>query len=277
MQIYFTRLPFTRTILLTVFFLSCLCRQGFSQNQTFDLLDRESLLIWLFDSDSINNANEVLWKPVSFSDIVNSNVSDDGFVHTMLDTILYYTVMGSSHAVAVFETFHYVNGQINTCEECGAQLSAALFDDAGDQRWQIVKFQKHFTTLGTYGMNGEVGITQFGHEEWCLQLGYHWAGQGLYGEYVSFFSLGDFQRKFQFTVHEDNTAKFEFPDPERTYSFDRSMHFIPTVETVSGWWDFDLVTRGTEKDDDIDRAVPANYVTRYEYDWDSDSYVKSCK
>ncbi|MBL7826431.1 MAG: hypothetical protein JNJ57_07370, partial [Saprospiraceae bacterium] len=80
-----------------------------------------------------------------------------------------------------------------------------------------------------------------------------------------------------FTLHEDNTGAFEFPDPDRTYAFDKSIHFIPHVNTPSGWWDFDIVTRGTEQEGDIDRAVPANYVTRFEYDWDTERYVKSCK
>lgn len=277
MQFSFTRLPLARWFSIVAGLLFIVHQKSVAQDQTFDLLDREDVLIRLFDSDSLTDADEVLWKPASFSDQLNSNISDDGYVHTILDTVLYYNVMGSSRAAAIFQTFNYVKGQINACEECGAQLSVALFEDAGERRWQIVKFKKHFTTLGTYGMNGEVGLTQFGNVQWCLRLEYHWAGQGMYGEYVSFYNLDDFQRKFQFTVHEDNSAEFDYPDPERTYGFDRSMHFVPTVETDSGWWDFDLVTRGTEKDGDVDRAIPANYVTRYEYDWDSESYVKACK
>lgn len=245
--------------------------------ELFDLNDQEDMLIRLFDSDSLNDQNEVLWTPLTFGDQVMSNISDDDLIHTAFDTVLYFTTLGTNKAVAIFQTFHYINGEINACPTCGAQLSVAVFEDAGDGRWQILKFQKHFTTSGTYGMNGEVGLTQFGDETWCLRLEMHWVGQDTYGEYVTFYNLEDFQKVFQFTIHEDNTAALEFPDPERTYAFDKTIHFLPHVDTPSGWWDFDIVTRGTEQDNDVSRAIPANYVTRYEYDWDTERYSKACQ
>ncbi|MBL7828367.1 MAG: hypothetical protein JNJ57_17175, partial [Saprospiraceae bacterium] len=151
--------------------------------ELFNLNDHEDLLIRLFDSDSLNDMKEVIWEPLSFSDLVTANISDDGLVHSAFDTILYFTSMSTNRAVAVFQTYHYVNGEINACPTCGAQVSAAVFEDAGDGRWQIIKFQKHFTTSGTFGMNSEVGLTQFGDESWCLRLEMHWIGQGIYGDY----------------------------------------------------------------------------------------------
>jgi hypothetical protein len=49
------------------------------------------------------------------------------------------------------------------------------------------------------------------------------------------------------------------------------------VETESGWWDFDMVMQGTQKVDDVDRAVPANEVIRYQFEWETGSYIKLCR
>ena len=72
--------------------------------EPFDLNDHERLLIRLFDSDSISSSEEVLWTPLTFSDLLSSNVSSDGFVHTALDTIMYINANGVNMAVVLFET-----------------------------------------------------------------------------------------------------------------------------------------------------------------------------
>lgn len=244
--------------------------------EPFDLADRETLLIRLFDSDSISNKEEVLWKPLTFSDLLSSNVSSDGYVHTALDTIMYINANGVSLALALFETLPYDNGFIVDCPTCGAQVSAAVFDDIGEGRWQILKFAKHFTTQGGFGLNAESGLVQFGSTTWCLRLQMSWLEQGFYGEYVTYYDLDNFHKVFNFAVHEDNLAAFE-DDPDRAYAFDKSIHFIPNMETESGWWDFDMVMQGTQKDEMVDRAVPANMVTRYHFDWETNTYLKSCK
>ncbi len=187
---------------------------------------------------------------------------------------MYFSIDEVSKAVVLFETLPYEGGSVVDCHECGAQVSAAVFDKIGAGRWQVVKFVKHFATQGSYGLNGESGLVQFGEQQWCLRLQMSWEGQGIYGEYVTFYKLEDFDKMFHFTLHEDNMGVFE-DGSERSYAFDKSIHFIPTVETASGWWDFDMVTQGTRKDDDIDRAVPANEVIRYHFDWETDNYIKS--
>lgn len=244
--------------------------------EPFNLEDHESLLMKFFDSDSISDNEEVLWTPLTFSDLLSSNVSSDGFVHTALDTIMYFDVSGVKKAVALFETLAYQNGAIADCQSCGAQISAAVFEDAGDGKYQVTKFFKHFTTQGSYGLNGESGLIQFGQEEWCLSLQMAWMGEGIYGEYITFYNLESFEKVFNFTTHEDNMGVFE-AGSDRSYAFDESLHFLPGVETESGWWDFDIVQRGTKKDPDVERAVPANEVIRYEFDWDTSTYLKSCK
>ena len=242
----------------------------------FDLEDRELLLIRLFDSDSISFNGEVLWKPLTFTDAISSNVSSDGFVHTALDTILYVEQNGINMAIALFETLPYEGAYVVDCNSCGAQISAALFDDAGEGRWEIVKFKKHFTIQGAFGMNGESGLQQFGRNVWCLRLQMSWMDEGIYGEYVSFYDLFDFEKIFNYTAHEDNQAGFEVKF-DHGYSFDKSIHFIPNVETVSGWWDFDIVTQGTQPDNNADRVLPANEVTRYYFDWETSNYLKWCQ
>ena len=252
---------------------------GMAQTQiieTFDLADRESLLQRFFDADSISETGEALWAPLTFSDQMSSNISSDGFIHTGLDTIMYCNINGFNRAVLLFETLPYERGAVVDCQACGAQVSAAVLEETGNGSWQALKFFKHFTTQGSFGLNAESDLVQFGESQWCLRLQMSWEGQGIYGEYVTYYDLDDFEKKFNFTLHEDNMGAFEDAS-ERAYAFDKSIHFIPSVQTETGWWDFDMVMQGTQKVDDIDRAVPANEVIRYQFDWETNTYVKSCK
>lgn len=272
---FIPRLP--KSVFTGLVFL-CFLRGAGAQTQLmepFDLEDHASLLLRFFDSDSISDAGEALWEPLTFSDKMSSNISSDGFVHTALDTIIHYQSNGVSKALVLFETLPYEGGALMDCHACGAQVSAAVLDETGKGSWQVVKFAKHFTTQGSFGLNGESDLVQFGESQWCLRLQMSWEGQGLYGEYVTFYDLEAFEKVFNFTLHEDNMGAFE-DGSERAYAFDKSIHFIPSVETESGWWDFDMVMQGTQKVDDVDRAVPANEVIRFQYDWETDTYVKYC-
>ena len=92
--------------------LLCCSLWVFSQSnnpQVIDLQDRMGLLSLLFDSRLFDPSGEVLWRPLNFSDALTANYSDDGYLHTQLDTLLYFTTYGISQAVAVFSTLHYEN------------------------------------------------------------------------------------------------------------------------------------------------------------------------
>jgi hypothetical protein len=247
-----------------------------AQTETFDLDDWETLLTRLFDADTLNDEGEALWEPLTFADEITSPLSDDGWVHTRLDTILFYEIYGMKRAVAVFETLRYQSGRVSACPVCGALLSVAILDQMAEDRWKIHKFSKHFTTLGSGGYGGEVGIARFGEQQWCLALGMSWEGQGIYAEYLSFLNLDDLEKVFNLTVHEDNQGVLG-EDSDRVYSFDKALHLLPSIETVTGWWEFDVVTQGTQPDDDVQRSVPANTVERYTFSWGTGTYMKVCR
>ena len=244
-------------------------------SKTFDLEDQNDLLTRLFDADSITADGEALWEPITFADELSANVSDDDWMHTRLDTLLFYTAYNVERAVAVFETLHYNRGEVSDCQSCGAQISVAIFEKMADGKWNIERFSKQFTTLGTYGYGGSVGLAQFGENQWCLSLEMTWQGQGVYAEYLSFLNLEDLEKVFNLVIHEDNTGVLG-EESDRAYSFDKALHLLPTVETVFGWWEFDLVTQGTEPDNDVERAVPANTVVRYAFNWEIGTYMKVC-
>lgn len=243
--------------------------------ESFDLDDHAALLMRFFDADTVSETGEALWEPLAFSDKLSSNISSDGYVHTSLDTIIYYQSGEVKKALVLFETLPYERGALMDCHACGAQVSAAVLDETGKGSWQVVRFAKHFTTQGSFGLNGESDLVQFGESQWCLRLQMSWEGQGIYGEYVTFYDLENFEKVFNFTLHEDNMGAFE-DGSERAYAFDKAIHFIPSVETESGWWDFDMVMQGTQKVEDVDRAVPANEVMRFQFDWETGTYVKFC-
>ncbi|MFN0215364.1 MAG: hypothetical protein ACKVT2_13995 [Saprospiraceae bacterium] len=244
-------------------------------SRTFDLDDHATLLATLFDADTFSAKGEALWEPLTFADELSANLSDDGWMHTRLDTLLFYTSYDIERAVAVFETIHYEDNEISDCQTCGAQISIAIFDRQVNGKWNIERFAKHLVSLGGAGQGGEIGLAQLGENQTCLSLEMYWMGQGVYSENLSFVNLDDFEKVFNLVIHEDNTGVFA-QDPDRTYSFDRAIQLLTTVETVTGWWEFDLVTQGTQPDHDVNRAVPANMVERYAFNWETGTYMKVC-
>lgn len=266
-----------KIILTTVFGLYAIlaCAQ-IETSKSFDLDDPVTLLATLFDSDTFSASGEVLWTPITFADELSSNLSDDGWMHTRLDTMLFYTAFDLERAVAVFETLHYDRGAVNDCAACGAIVSVAIFSKAVDGHWEIERFAKHLTTLGGGGQGGEIGLAQLGENQTCLSLEMNWTGQGVYAEYLSFINLEDLEKVFNLVIHEDNMGVLG-EESDRVYSFDKAIQLLPTVETVTGWWEFDLVTQGTQPDHDIERAVPANTVERYAFDLETGTYMKVCR
>ncbi len=245
-------------------------------SKTFDLKNQKELLTRLFDADSICPNGEALWEPLTYSDELSANLSDDDWMHTRLDTLLYYNTYNIEKAVAIFETIHYEQGAISDCPTCGTQLSLAIYEKQVDGKWIIERFAKHFSSLGSYGGGGDIGLAQFGENQWCLSLQMDWMGQGVYSEYLSFLNLEDLEKVFNLVIHEDNQQGLA-TEAERTYSFDKSIHLLPTVETVNGWWEFDLVTQGTQPDNDVERAVPANTVERFAFNLETGTYMKTCQ
>lgn len=265
-----------KILLITVFaFSAMLAPAQIEISKSFDLEDPATLLSRLFDADTFTNNNEALWEPLTYADELSANLSDDGWMHTRLDTLLFYTTYEIERAVAVFETLHYERGEISDCHSCGAQISVAIFDKTADGKWNIERFEKHLTTLGGAGYGGEIGLAQFGENQTCLSLEMSWMGQGVYAEYLTFLNLEDLEKVFNLVIHEDNMGVLG-EDSERAYAFDKAIHLLPTIETVTGWWEFDLVTQGTQPDDDVARAVPANTVERFAFNWETGTYMKIC-
>jgi|GEM_PF-678718 len=269
--------PSMKEILLTAVF-SLLAMGVFAQLDTyrlFDLKDENSLLNTLFDGDSTTANGEVLWEPYTFSDEISARLSDDGWMHTRLDTILYYTSFDVFRAVAVFETLHYDQGEVYDCSSCGAQISLALFDKYNEGAWYVQRFAKHITSLGSYGYGGDIGLAQFGDNQWCLSMEMNGTAQGVTSDYLSFLNLEDFSKVFNLVIHEDNMGELGL-ELERSYAYDKAIHLLPNIETVTGWWEFDLVSQGTEPDFDVQRAVPANTVQRFGFNWETGTYMKIC-
>ena len=265
-----------RFILLVCLWVPTLLPAQYIPQLLFNLEDREPLLLYLFDADSLSDYGEALWRPKTFEDRLRTEASDDGMFHTELDTILYFSTFGIKQAVAIFATYAYQKGQLNACPGCNARLSAATFNETVSGQWQIERFWKHFTALGSNGENGLVNIEQFGENQWCLRLEMGWTGTYAYSEQVSFWDLENMERVFSYISHEDNgqTAAVE---SDRSFAFDRTLHFINQEDAKqSAWWDFDLVSRGTKIDEAADGAVPANMVQRYTFDWEVGMYRRVC-
>lgn len=251
---------------------------SFAQDQDwriFDITDSEELLVNLFEVDSLDARGMAVWEPQSYTDRLSVEASDDGFIHTGVDTVLYFSAYGTKRAVVVFETLHYEHGEVKACHACGANISVALFTDMKEGRWQIDRFVRHFTTNGAFGENGTAQLAQFGESQWCLALSMDWMGQGIYGEYTSFYDLESLDKLFTYSTHGDNSGAVG-DDANIAYAFDQELQFLRNEPTDSGWWDFELITIGTELDAATLRAIPSNRVQRYSFDGTTNIYTKVC-
>jgi hypothetical protein len=242
----------------------------------FDLNQPMQLLATLFDAKQLRQEGEALWKPSNYAERLDSRVSDDGFYHTRLDTLLYFKKGGIERAVAVFSTLRYDKGAISDCHGCGAAVSAATLVRTTRGDWYVETFSKHFTSLGSFGESGTAGLFQFGPEMWCLSLSMDWWSQGVFSAATSFYGVEDLQRVYHFIEHQDNAGDEPVPEIQQ-YSYDKSIHFLSALETNTGWWDIEIVTRGSELDPDLQRSVTANRVERFSLDLETGAYMRVCR
>ena len=175
-------------------------------------LESQKLLTILFDAKSFNKENEGLWKPNVYEKL-NMPISDDGFCHTALDTILYTSTESNHNAIVIFKSLEYNSGIPSTCHACAVMLSIATFTK-NDNIWELSQFKKRFKYAGLYGeRQGYFEIKRLGKDLNCL---FHHAaidgGQGYFSGFGYFYSLenyDDYEQVFQYRYYDTNEGAVE--------------------------------------------------------------------
>ena len=175
----------------------------------------------------MNSENEALWKP-NFSEKINNLVSDDGFCHTILDTVMYYSVYEDHYALIVFSTFKYDNGLRESCHVCAPIIGLATFKRTLDTNWELNKFQKNFMFDGSYGKRNKLDLIKLGDYRYCLTCSGGYGNNGSFESWVQYYSLeedDDFNVVFSYSKYISDEA---FYAGEKGSSQESSIKFIHT-------------------------------------------------
>lgn len=172
-------------------------------------LNFQTILSRLFEIKSFSSNKEGLWSPNIYEKI-NMPVSDDGYCHTSVDTILFNN---KEKAVVIFKSIEYNNGNPFNCHACAVLLSIATFNKI-ENGWRLVQFKKRFKYAGRYG--GYLGffeIKRFGKNLICLS--HHDeidGGQGYNEGWEYYYSLeenDDYEKVFQYKYYDTNEDAVE--------------------------------------------------------------------
>ena len=210
-------------------------------------LESKNILTALFEAKSFKSGNEIewknegLWKPNTY-ERVNMPISDDGFCHTAVDTILYTSTFGNKQAIVIFKSRAYSGELPSSCHGCPVMLSIATFEKK-DNIWELNQFKKRFKFDGFYGeTQGHFEIINLGDGLNCL---YHRAeidgGQGYFSGYGYFYSLdyfNDFQQVFQFK-HYDSAGVTD----DNTFTENKELKLIKT----DNFYKIELTTKRDNK------------------------------
>jgi hypothetical protein len=140
-------------------------------------------------------------------------ISDDGFCHTKVDTIIYQTSVDENNAIVIFKSNKYDSGIPYTCHACPLMLSIATFTKR-DNKWELNQFKKKFKSAGFYGENlGYFEIKRLGKNLNCLHHyeeidGNNGFDSGM-GYFYSIENNDDFEKVFQYLYYDSNSAGVE--------------------------------------------------------------------
>jgi hypothetical protein len=180
-------------------------RESYYKESVFSALNERKLLSKLYDSNKfVDSSGEVLWRP-NFHERLQLLVSDDGFCHTQVDTILYFRNHDQENcAVVIFANYHYFLDDFDHevlkrggSHFEGVRLGIALFAETEEKEWCLIDFKKYFTNLGYFGElhSGREDTAEFSlkklRKDWmCLSLKQGIGGNtGVFWGYETFFSL----------------------------------------------------------------------------------------
>ncbi len=239
--------------------------------------DTITLLTKVFDPDSIDEDHIIYWRPdTDFDDLL---ISDDGYCHTGIDSII--KIPGTKYPtyLIIFATYGYNSeGGKNDCHPCGAGYGMALVvgepDTAKRQEkrmfnYKIMHSQKNFTSAGSFGGGGEISLENFG-KEYALHVSGGFTGMGETTSDEDYYNIYTGADIFSYTSFDDDEMY-----GGKTYwdyiSLERKLKKIPTQK---GEWDeLKLSFRITRYDTIRHRHYDSTSVEYYRMNTDSNQYV----
>ena len=210
-------------LLLAILIFSCRKPKSINKSPIYFSRDTSFVFHSLRDTDSILNIcfsplritkKIAIWKP-TLDDIFNLPISDDGLVHSKLDTII---KLNDDSYLILFRTDDYHNdGKIIDCHICSPVYSIASIQHQNNL-YIITNFKKDLIAAGSFG-NGydTLRIENFGKDYQLLRISSGYTGTSTNTMTNTFFELNNYIQLFQYNCYQsvgDSTE--DYRDYEET-------------------------------------------------------------
>lgn len=141
---------------------------------------------------------------------INMRVSDDGFIHTVVDSIYQLDDI----YIIIFNTYLIMeDGQIESGHPSGIDYSiGTIKKDKNSGKYIITGFKKHLTSGGSfgYGLPGE--IVDLKNKLKAIKITGGWTGTGAIMENEDYFNIEDFSNLLHIETYNSNEGLCEEDD-----------------------------------------------------------------
>lgn len=176
---------------------------------SFPALNDVELLKTFFLSDSIVESKTVLWKPTE-PELYKSQVSADGYLHTMVDT----TLSLNDEVFVLFRTDVYdSNNKKVVCSYCTPALSISRFKKVNG-KFELIGFKNSFAQHGGRGDRGKISLESFPDGTTMMRINSWEVEEGTSTEEVNYYSPETFEKQFTYEAHHSNGGKYNNNSPE---------------------------------------------------------------
>ena len=172
-------------VILSIFLLLASCQSKKSSINSLPSLDKQVLYTALFNAEG--KGEWCIWKPLPMKED-SINISTDGFCHTRLDTILFYSVATFRRAVVIFGTYEFEHGGMVFCHACNPIVSIAVAQRNKDSTWKVIKFIKNFGTHGSWSSQPDYRIGQLGKIDFLIE-DMDYSNQGVTQNWTIYYHL----------------------------------------------------------------------------------------
>jgi hypothetical protein len=234
-----------------------------SGNYILSPYDTTGLLTKLFDPDTIIR-KVALWEPDKDAEF-NMIVSDDGYCHTRLDTIMTGPTDQAINYIVLFitEGYHGKENERDRCHACGVNYSLATLSTGltssqiprppGDE---ILYFNRNICMCGGWGTGGKVSVDSLG--EIVLHISSKWTGTSVQTNHEDYFDLTNGRLIFTYVSLCSN----EMNGDRNSGDFGKTSKDLIKLKLNNGWNDIQLKCQ-TEKWNTTEHKFINSYSNEY--------------
>lgn len=218
---------------LIIFVLSISCKTGIKKEQdstttklnngveiSITNFKSKDILSTLFSSKEFTKSESyVKFKP-TVEDKTILPLSDNGFVYSKLDTIIYFKIEDKEFAITILSINQIADETADSpldCHACSPAIGIALFSLQKDS-WKLEKFKKFIEFSGSWGKRGEIKVLKLSENRYGLVTISSFDGMGYFNEITTIYSLNEydyFDNIFKITTLESSVAAHETIEESR--------------------------------------------------------------